>query len=431
MGCEDAPMTSPATIDLNSNDPADREIQQCPFGHYATLRADGGVFYDNKSEMYFASRHDVVNRILRDTETFSSEGSNAKSTGSPEVMAQVAEIMAQGWPTAGTMLTIDPPHQTRYRKLVSRIFSARRIAGLEDTIREIAVDLIEQFPDEGPVDFHDDFASRLPVAVIHRTLNMAPHTFDKIKYWTWASSLTLGAAPSDEDRLEGARRRIEAQQYWHEEYLDRLENPGDDILSSLVHADFADPDLPEDETRKLDFPEVYGIVRQLMVAGNDSTTKFLDETMRLLIENPRWWAEMENDPAGTINGLVEEGLRVGSPNQGLFRTVTRDVELDGVTVPAGSTVWVMFASANRDEDVFADPEVFDASRDNLKEHVAFGKGHHFCIGAPLSRLEGKVAFEELVKSLKLPTFREDNTFEYEPSFILRGLDHLNLNVEKR
>ena len=247
-------MTSPASIDLNSNDPADRDIQQCPFGHYATLREHGPVFYDDKSGMYFASRHDVVNQILRDTETFSSKGSNAKTAGSPAVMEQVAEIMAQGWPSTGTMLTIDPPHQTRYRKLVSRVFSARRIAGLEDMIREIAVDLIDQFPEEGPFDFHGEFASRLPVEVIHRTLNMAPHTLDKIKYWTWASNITLGAAPSDEDRLEGARRRVEAQQYWHGEYVDRLETPGDDILSSLVHADFDDPELPAGETRKLEFP---------------------------------------------------------------------------------------------------------------------------------------------------------------------------------
>ena len=140
---------------------------------------------------------------------------------------------------------------------------------------------------------------------------------------------------------------------------------------------------------------------------------------------------MEDDSAGTINGLVEESLRVGSPNQGLFRTVTRDTELGGTSIPAGSTVWVIFASANRDERVFADPEVFDASRDNLKEPRGVRQGHHFCIGAPLSRLEGKVAFEELVKRIKLPAFDPDNTFEYEPSFILRGLDHLNLTIEKR
>jgi cytochrome P450 len=202
-------------------------------------------------------------------------------------------------------------------------------------------------------------------------------------------------------------------------------------LSDLAHADFDDPDTPDGETRKLEFPEVYSIIKQLMVAGNETTTMFLNETMRMLIERPDVWAAVEADPAAHIHGLVEEGLRLSSPNQGLLRYVTVDTELGGVHVPAGSTVWVMFAAANRDSSVFSDSEEFDLCRPNLNEHVAFGKGHHFCIGAPLSRLEGRVAFEELVRRIELPHFAPDNTFEYEPSYILRGLAQLDLHVTKR
>lgn len=409
----------------------DRSIQQCPFDHYRALRAHGPVFHDTKTGMYFVSRYDIVNRVLRDTETFSSKGSNAKTVGSPEVMARVAEILAQGWPNADTMLNIDPPLHTRYRKLVSAAFSPRRIAALEDMVREIAVDLIDRFPTKGPIDFHTDFAVALPVRVIHRALNMAPQTLGKIKEWSAAFNVALGAAPTDERRIAAARSSVEVQQYWHGEYQDRLANPIDDILSDLAHADFDDPDLPAGETRKLTFSEAYSIVRQLMVAGNETTTKFLNETMRLLVENPRWWGALEAGGEGIVNGVVEEGLRMSSPNQGLFRTVTRDTEIDGVAIAKGSRLWVMFAAADRDDNVFPDAETFNPERSNVREHVAFGKGHHFCIGAPLTRLEGKVAFEELPKRIKLPSFHPNNTFEYEPSFILRGLMKLDLDIEKR
>jgi cytochrome P450 len=424
-----ASMTDVSSIDLSTYNPMDREVQQCPYPHYAALRAHGPVFHHEKTGMYFASRLDIVNEVLRDTETYSSKMSNMGTMGDSDVMKQVIE-MKEGWPRYETMLTIDPPQQTRYRKLVSRAFSARRIAALEDKVREIAIELIEAFPEQGSIDFHRDFAVKFPVRVIHYALNMAPETEDKIKQWSDDAVAALGTNLTDERRLEAARGQVETQQYWHSEWEKRLENPIDDILSEVAHADFDDPDLPEGETRKLHFGEVFSIIQQLMVAGNETTTKFLNETIRLLIENPEQWTAIEED-ASRIPALVEEGLRLSSPNQGLFRTVTRDTTLGGVDIPAGSRVWVMFGAANRDERVFEDSESFDPARDNLKEHVAFGKGHHFCIGAPLSRLEGKVAFEELAKRIELPAFSEGNTFEYEPSFILRGLAALQLDVKKK
>lgn len=424
-------MTDVADIDLDKYDPMDREVQQCPYPHYEALRESGPIFFHKQTGMFFASRLDVVNEILRDVETFSSKMASAGTVGDSAVMEQVRDIIAEGCDRVDTMLTIDPPHQTRYRKLVSRAFSARRIAALEDKIREIAIELINEFPDKGSIDFHADFAVSFPVRVIHYALNMAPETEDKIKGWSDDAVAALGVALTDERRLEAARGTMVNQRYWRSEYDDRLANPVDDILSDLTHADFDDPDTPDGETRKLNFDEIYSIIQQLMVAGNETTTKFLNETMRLLIEHPQWWDRLVEDPDSMINGLVEEGLRLSSPNQGMFREATRDAEIEGVSIPKGSRVWVMFGSANRDGRTFPEAEGFDPSRENLKEHIAFGKGHHFCIGAPLSRLEGRVAFEELAKRIELPSFSEGNTFEYEPSFILRGLAQLDLDVTKK
>ena len=134
-------MTTSDQIDLSTYDPMDREVQQCPFDHYAALRDHGPLFFHEQSNMFFASRLDVVNEILRDTETFSSQMSNTTSKPSPETLKAIAEIQSQGWPRKETMLTIDPPYHTAYRKLVSRTFSARRIAALEDTVRTFSADV--------------------------------------------------------------------------------------------------------------------------------------------------------------------------------------------------------------------------------------------------------------------------------------------------
>ncbi|MFK7917912.1 MAG: cytochrome P450 [Ilumatobacter sp.] len=418
-------------IDLSTYDPMDPAIQQCPYPHYGAVRDDGPLFWHERSAMFFAARHDTVKQILRDTQTFSSVGSNAKNVGSDAVMAEVAEIMKQGWPRAETMLTVDPPIHTSYRRLVSQAFSARRIAQLEDRVRAIAVDLIDRFPERGTIDFHRDFAVSLPVQVIHFALNMSDDVIDKIKAWSDAANVALGTDPSDEDRIAAAHLAVEGQRYWYDEYQERLARPTDDILSEIAHADYSPPGAAEGDTRKLEFPEVYSIVKQLMVAGNETTTKFLNETMRLLIENPAQWEALSADRDGVVRDLVEEGLRMSSPNQGLFRYATIDTQIEGVRIPAGSKLWLMFGAANRDDAVFSDSETFDASRERLNEHLAFGMGRHFCIGAPLSRLEGTVAFDELAKRLHLPAFASENSFEYEPSYVLRGLVQLDLVIEKR
>ncbi|MDG2301097.1 MAG: cytochrome P450 [Acidimicrobiales bacterium] len=425
-------MAASVQVDLDNYDPMDYEVQQCPFPHYAALREQGPLFYHEQTKTYIASRMDIVNLIVRDTETFSSERSNAKvPTEDVETQNEIDAILAKGWPRAETMLTIDPPYQTRYRKLVSRTFSARKIGGYEDKVREIAIDLIEKFPKSGSINFDEAFATPLPVKVIHYALNMSPEVENKVKWWSDANNYDLGANPSKEMRIEKAESIVDCQNYWFSEYEDRIVNPQEDILSDLTHADFNDPDLPEGQTRKLHFPEVYGIIRQLMVAGNETTTKFLNETMRLLIENPQWWEELENDPDGIAYGIVEEGLRASSPTQGLFRTVTQETQIEGIKIPKGARIWVVFAAANRDDQEFVCPEEFIPDRENVSKHLAFGKGHHFCIGAPLSRLEGKVAFEELGKRINLPSFSAQNTFEYEPSYVLRGLAALHLDVEKK
>jgi cytochrome P450 len=375
------------------------------------------------------SRLSTVSRVLAAPEIFSSRMSNAGTLPrSPEALEELKRVLRQGHAQVDTMLTLDPPAQTRYRKTVGRAFSSRRILALEPRIREIAIELIAAWPEAGRIDFAQSFAVAFPVRVIAEMLSMPREREADIKQrWSDDSVATLGVAISDERRLEAARGLVEMQRYWVDAFDQCRREPRDDFVSELVQTEFEEPD---GRKRTLQTPELLSIVQQLMVAGNETTTKFFNETMKLLVEHPDEWHRIQRDP-GRIPALVEEGLRLSSPNQGLFRQVLEDVELEGVKVPKGSTLRVMFGSANRDERTFPDPDRFDPGRENLREHVAFGRGARFCIGAPLARLEARVAFEELAGRLDTIAFAPGNTFEYEPSYILRGLRALALEIRKR
>ena len=169
------------------------------------------------------------------------------------------------------------------------------------------------------------------------------------------------------------------------------------------------------------------ILQQILVAGNETTTKLLTEMLYRFGEEPEHWAAMRADRS-VIPAYVEESLRLASPTQGMWRRTTREVTVDGVTLPAKSTVVLMYASANRDEALYPNPDAFDPARAEITAHLAFGKGIHYCLGANLARLEARVALEEL--SRRIPAYRlaGTNTFEYEPSFMLRGLQRLDLLI---
>ena len=414
-------------IDLTVYNPMDRVVQQNPFPFYAALRERSPVHQLPGTQLFCISRMSTVCDVLAKPQVFSSKAANAATLPDDlALMEQLKGILAEGVPQVDTMLTQDPPLQTRYRKTVGKAFSTRRILELEPRIRAVADELIEAWPVEGVVDFMNQFAVPFPVRVIASMLSMEPEREADIKRWSDDSVAALGVKISDERRLESARGLVELQKYWAGKFEACRRDPQDDLISDLAAVEFEDE---SGEKRLLEMPEMISIIQQLMVAGNETTTKLLNETLKLLIENPEQWERLCADPS-RIPNVVEEALRLSTPNQGMFRQVLEDVELEGTKVPKGSTLWIIFGSANRDENYFPEPDRFDPDRDNLKEHVAFGRGAHFCIGAPLARLEGRVCLEQLAERIERLEFAPGSEFEYEPSFILRGLSKLDLRIRR-
>jgi cytochrome P450 len=414
-------------VSLEGYSPMDPATQQDPFPYYAALRQKAAV-YPGAGGIFFVSGHAAVLEVLQQPNTFSSQWGN--TAGAPLVEGaeeEMAAIFAEGYPPVNTMLTLDPPLQTRYRKSVGKAFSTKRINSLESGIRKIAEDLLASLPESGRVDFLGQVGVPFPVRVIADMLSIPLAREADVKRWSDDSVASIGVKITPERALEAGRSIVEMQRFFASLFEERQREPRDDFLSELVGADFEDL---EGNVRKLEIPEMISIVQQLMVAGNEATAKGITEIMKLLIENPDAWQRMRSD-VSCIPAVIEEGLRLASPNQGLFRICTKDSEVAGTKIPKGQMLWVMFGSANRDETVFPDPDRFDPSRKNLNDAFAFGRGAHFCIGAPLARLEIRVLFEELAKRISTVRFAPGLKLEYEPSFILRGLKKLEIEIDVR
>ena len=409
--------------DLTKFDPFDADTLQCPYPHYASMRDEAPVLYLEQFGMYLVTRHDLVLSILRDPVTFSSKFGRPTMPMNDEDAARIAEVYAEGYPRAPTMLTTDPPEQTRFRGLVAKAFNPKTISAMEPFIRSIVTKLIDSWGDRTQLEFVADFAVPLPVWVIATMLNQPEERFADIKRWSDASIAGIGTNISIDRRLAAERETNEFQHYFESEIERRRVEPHDDLLTNLLNATLDEPGV---DPRPLDMPEMLSIISQLMVAGNETTTKLLTEMMRLLGEHPQQWTQVRADQS-RIDPIVEESLRLSSPTQGMFRIATRDIELGGMTVPEGARLVLVYGAANRDEVVYPDAETFDPDRPRLKEHLAFGKGLHFCLGAALSRLEARVALEELSKRIESYVLSDTNDYRYFPSFMLRGL--LRLDIE--
>jgi cytochrome P450 len=421
-------------VSLEAFNPFSEQVQQCPHLYYEAMRRQTPAFQVPGTDIYMVTRHDLISPIARDTSTFSSDFSTAGQMPSREVIERIKAVMADGWPQVPTMLTIDPPHHTRFRGTVATYFTPKQMNALRPAVETIVDRLIAAVP-VGEFDFVTALAVPIPIETIAAVLNVPNDRLDDFKRWSDDSIAPIGTNISDDRRVEAMAGIVEFQRYFAEQLEDRRMQPVDDLMTSLVEAEI---DIDEQEAadhpsgkRPLTMAEMLSIVQQLLVAGNETTTKALTEGIMLLAQHPDVWAQLRADPEGYAPAVTEEVLRLSTPTQGMFRTVTVDTEIGGVAVPAGSRLVLVYSAANRDPEVWGeDPDAFDPDRDNLKQHVAFGKGIHFCLGAPLSRLEMNVAFERIARAFDEIELGANNDFRYHPSFMLRGLVRLDVAMRR-
>ena len=407
-------------------DPFSAEVMACPYPSLSRLRADAPVAWSAAANAFIVTRHDLVMEVVRNPGRFSSQFGRAGRPVPPEWRERIDAVVAEGSPRVAVLLTADPPAHTRHRRLVAKAFSPCAIAALEPTIRAISRRLVDSFVDGEPVEFVERFAVPLPVEVIARALNVPERDLDRFKAWSDATASAIGTDIALE-QLEASERSInEFQRYFAAQLDERRAEPRDDLLTHLLEARIDDDDPEITDRRPLDLAEMLRILQQLLVAGNETTTSLLADLMVLLARHPDEWQRMRDDPS-RIPRVVEEALRLATPSSAIWRIATVDTELGATAIPAGSRLIITWMSANRDERVFG-PGVdeFRPDRERLNDHVAFGFGVHHCLGAPLSRLETRVALEELTRNVASFELHDEHALRYHPSFFLRGLTRVEL-----
>jgi cytochrome P450 len=323
----------------------------------------------------------------------------------------VLDVLAEGYPEMPVLTASDPPAHTRLRRLVARAFTPRRSAELEPRVRVLADKLVDGFAADGRVDAIARFGWPLPLQVIGELLDVPRADLDALHRWSRDWLLLLqGDGPHDE-QLERARSVVAMQRHVRELLERRARSPRDDLLSALVQ-----PAGGEALSRS----EAVGVAFTLLVAGHLTVTRAIGSGLVLVLGHPERQEALLRDPAAA----VEEILRLEPPAQGLFRTATRDAQIAGVSIPAGARLMVHYGSANRDAAVFADADVFAPGRSDGDRHLAFGKGLHFCLGAPLARLELRIALPLLLERLPGLRLGPETERESDPIFFARGFTRL-------
>ncbi|WNG46021.1 cytochrome P450 [Archangium minus] len=381
------------------------ETRRNPFPSYDQLRSFAPVLHEPRSDLWLLLDYEGVKRALNDAEAFS-------SVVSP--------------PTARTSQWIvfsDPPRHTKLRALIMRAFTPKAVASLEPRIRELSRELLDQTIERGEMDLVTDFSVPLPLRVIAELLG-AP-VADQPRFRRWSDVImALGhtvAGGEEAARVQEAFRVVtdEMRVYLEELIEQRRAVPRDDLLTRLVEAEVDGERLTEEE--------ILGFFQLLLVAGHETTTNLISNAILCFIEHPDQLARLRSTP-DLLPSAIEEVLRYRSPVQAMWRMTRRDVSVHDQVIPAGKMVMPIIGSANRDPQRFRDADRFDITRDP-NPHIAFGHGIHFCIGAPLARLEARISLSTFLERVRGFTLASDAPWEPRAAIHVHGPARLPIRFE--
>jgi cytochrome P450 len=391
------------------------EAMEDPHPLFSELRRTSPVCPVTPEGWWAVSRHDDVVFVLKHPELFSSTGlrSGRDALMDPRLVDDPL------FPDDASIISSDPPVHGRLRKLVNGAFAPRAMQRLEARVREITTERVEALIRQDRFDMLADLAVPLPVTVIAEMLGVDPADQADFKRWSDDAINVQPARRLPDAEVERILRgRDEFRAYFEAMIHERRLRPRDDLVSDLCRAE------PEGDALSAD--EVLAMTILLLIAGNETTTNLIGNGTLLLLQHPEAMSRLRADQ-GLIPGFLEEVLRYNGPVKLLTRRATADVTLSGTTLPRGAMVAVLVAAANRDPDFFPDPDRFDICREG-RGHITFGFGIHFCVGAPLARMEARIAFGEILR--RVPPFsREPGRLAWAPSIALRGLRALPLRFD--
>jgi cytochrome P450 len=379
-------------------DPYDVTINADPYPTFRRLREEAPLYYNEPYDFYAVSRFTDVNKGLNDHQTFSS------------ARGGIMELIKANVPIPpGVLIFEDPPLHDTHRKLLARMFTPRMIFGLEPRIREFCAESLDPLIGTGRIDFVADLGAQMPMKVIAALLGIPDEHRESMRDFANEQLGTEAGKP-----MPAAEKGLVPSEMLSN-YVDwRADHPSDDVTTELMNAEFEDEN---GVTRTLTRQELLTYLNVVAGAGNETTTRLIGWAGKLLAEHPDQRRELVENPA-LIPRAIEEILRFEPPGPHIARYVTREVEYYGQVVPQGSVMLMLAGSANRDDRQYPDGDVFDIHRD-IRQHITFGVGTHYCLGSALARLEGRIAIEEILK--RFPEWDVDMTrATLSPTSTVRG-----------
>jgi cytochrome P450 len=398
----------------------DRKLWDDPFPLYDAMRAQGRLVPGRLISS--SASYDVVRDVLRSSSFGVGIGSSDRlSPIARRMLLNSTDPWAVGPAEPPSMLAVDPPDHTRYRRLVSKIFTARAVASLEPKIEKIATELLDAMEERAArgetVDLVDMYCAPLPVKVIATILGVPPHMEMQMLEWGNQAAVTLeiGLRYKEFRRADKALRQIH---HWLANHLAEVRrNPGDDLMSQLA--------VLRDEGEQLNDVELRSTALLVVGAGFETTVNLLGNAVVLFDEHPEQLQTLRDDPSRWENA-VDEVLRYESPVQLTVRVAGEDTEVSGLPVQRGRFISLMLAGANRDPEMFAEPQRFDVTRGNARDHLAFSAGIHYCLGASLARMEGAVGLRMLYD--RFPGLTIAGQKVRRPLRVLRGYEQLPVRL---
>jgi cytochrome P450 len=393
-------------------DPFDPGHLADPYSVFAQLREEAPVSYEPDLDHWVVTRYGDVRAVLADPATYS-----ARNAVSPLVRLtdeQVRELRQDGF-AAHILVNLDPPEHARARRATGRAFIPRRMTGLAPVIRTLAERHVDRFPPGGPADVVSGLAYELPAEVLFVLLGIPEADVTRVKAWGEDRMKLIWGRPSPDEQHRLVQTTVEFWRYCRQLVEARQADPGDDLPSELLaDRESAEPLSPF---------EVATVVFGLLFAGHETTTNLLGNAVHRLLGIPGLWARLVAEPA-LMAAAVEEVLRLDTSVPVWRRVTTRPVALGGESLPAGARLLIALGSANRDGDVFERPDEVDLNRRNAREHLSFGYGIHFCLGASLARMEVRTALEVLAERLPGLRLTEGQELDFRPNLSFRGPTHL-------